>query len=187
MVANRRNMDAEPVYNADGFFTASAAFARPADTTAYAVGDRVADSTSAATVVEFTNVARAAGEAVRIEAVRMRKTSAALSNASFRVHLFRTLPTVSVNDNGSFNPSSAGVLAVSDIAGRIGHFDITMNFAGAAGAQGIGAPSVGSGRTCEAAGAVGHETSLWAVVEALAAYGPASGETFTITLEAARS
>jgi hypothetical protein len=185
MVANRRNMDAAPVYTADGFFTASAAFTRPANTTAYAIGGRVADLTASATVVEFTNVARATAEAIRVERLRMRKTGTGIVNASFRVTLFRTLPVVNVNDGGLFN--NAGVLALADIAGRIGALDVTMDVAAAIGAQGIGLPTKGSGVTCEAAGTTGHETSLWAVVEALAAYGPASAETFTLTIEGARS
>lgn len=169
----------------DGFFTASAAFTRPADTTAYTAGDRVADATAAAAVLEFTSVARATGEAVRIERVRLRKTGTSLTNASFRVHLFRTLPTVSVSDNGVFNASN--VLALADIAGYVGSVDVTMDKAATIGARGVGVPTTGSGITCEAAGATGHTTSLWAVIEALAAYTPASAETFTVTLEAARS
>lgn len=174
-----------PVKSPDGFFTVSAAFNRPADTNAYTAGDRVANSTSAAVVLELTGVARATGEAIRIERLRMRKTGPSLTNASFRVHLFRTLPVVSVNDNGAFN--AAGVLALADIAGRIGSFDITMDYAAVIGAHGIGVPAKGAGQTCDAAGAVGHETSIWAIIEATAAYTPASGETFTLTLEAARS
>jgi hypothetical protein len=178
-------IEASPVVCPDGFFTASASFTRPADTTAYAAGDRVADSTSAATVLELTNVARGTLQAVRIERVRLRKTGPALTNAQFRVHLFRLLPTVNVNDNGVFNASS--VLALADITGYVGSVDVTMDKAAVIGARGVGAPTTGSGITCEAAGTSGHETSLWAVIEALAAYTPASAETFTLTLEAARS
>jgi hypothetical protein len=167
-----------------GFFTSSAAFARPADTAAYLAGDRVADSTTAATVLSFNNVHRAASDAIRLERVRIRKTSALLTNAQFRVHLFRLLPTVSVNDNGIFN--AAGVLALADIAGYIGRFDITMDSAGVIGARGSGVPAVGSGISCEAAATGGSDASLWAVIEALAAYVPSSAETFTITLEGAR-
>ncbi len=176
---------ARPVKTPDGFFTRSSSFARPANTTAYAVGDRVANATSSAAVLEFTHVAREAGEAVRIERLRLRKTGPVLTNAQFRVHLFRTLPTVNVNDNGVFN--NANVLAIADIAGYVGAFDVTMDLAAAIGARGVGVPLVGGGITCEAAGVDDHETSLWAVIEARAAYAPASGETFTLTIEAARS
>lgn len=175
------------VRTADGFFTASAQFQRPADTNAYAQYDRVANSTGAATVLEFPNVMRATGEAVRIERVRMRKTSITLANASFRLHFFRTPPIVAVHDNGAFSSNAGATLAVADIAGYIGTVDVIMDKAGTVGSRGVGVPSAGSGITAEAAGTVGHERSLWCVVEALAAYAPASGESFTVTLEAARS
>jgi hypothetical protein len=128
---------------------------------------------------------RATGEAARIERIRLRKTGATLTNAAFRVHLFRTLPTVNVNDNGVFNTS--GTLALADIAGYIGSVDITMDMAATAGARGVGVPTVGTGITCEAAGTTDHETSIWAVVEARGAYTPVSAEAFTMTLEASRS
>lgn len=175
------------VASPDGFFTASAQFQRPNDTNAYAQYDRVADSTGAATVLEFPNVMRATGEAVRIERVRMRKTSATLANATFRLHFFRTPPAVAVHDNGAFSSNAGTTLAVADIAGYIGTVDVVMDKAGTVGARGVGVPSAGSGITAEAAGTVDHERSLWCVVEALAAYAPAAVETFTVTLEAARS
>lgn len=181
-----------PVMSPDGFFTSSVSFARPADNTAYLIYDLVGNSVTAGSVlIEFTNVARAAGEAIRLERLRMRKSNPTLTNASFRIHLFRTQPLPTVGDNGIFNASGANTLALTDIAGRIGEIDITMDRAGTAGAQGIGVPSVGSAITCEtpSPGVAGHETSLWALVEARAAYGgaAANGETFVLTLEGARS
>jgi hypothetical protein len=175
-----------PVYSPGGFFTVSAAFNRPGNTTAYVAHQRVADSTSAATVAELTGVARATGEAVRIEKARLRKTGTSLTNAQFRVHFFRTMPTVSVNDAGVFDNGS-GVLALADISGYLGAIDITMDKAATVGSRGAGVPTTGNSITCEAAGTSGHETSIWFVIEALAAYVPANGETFTLTIEAARS
>ena len=175
---------ARPVKTTDGFFTRTASFARPADTTAYAIGDRVGNSTSAAVVLELTDISRDAGEGVRIERVRLRKTATLLTNAQFRVHLFRTAPTVSANDNAQFNNS--GALTLADIAGYLGYADVTMDLSATIGARGVAAPAAGA-IICEPAGAEGHETSLWAVIEARAAYVPASAETFTVTLEAVRS
>jgi len=176
-----------PTYGPGGLLTVTAGFARPSDTTAYAVGDLVANSATAGSVAaaELVGMVRGAGEAVRIERVRLRKSGATLTNAAFRVHLFRKAPTAAVGDNGGFNVS--GVLALSDIEGHVGTADVTMDLAAAAGARGVGLPSMGTGITCESAGGAGHETSLWALIEARATYAPASGETFTITLEGARS
>lgn len=176
-----------PTYGPGGLLTVTASFARPGDTTAYAAGDLLANSTTAGAVValEMVGAVRAAGEAIRIERVRLRKTGAGLGNAAFRVHLFRKPPTPTVGDNGAFHAS--GVLALSDIEGHVGYVDVTLDLAAASGARGVGGPVTGSGITCESSGGVGHETSLWALVEARAAYVPTSGETFVVTLEGARS
>lgn len=176
-----------PVFTPSGFLTVSMSFARPADTLAYAAGDLVANSTVLGSLVvpKIQNVMRMVGEAVRVERIRLRKTSVTLVSATFRVHLFRIAPTLSVADNGVFN--AAGVLALADITGYVGGFDVTMDVAGAAGASGRGVPLMGSGVTLEASGTVGDETTVWVVIQATAAYVPASGETFTLTLEAART
>ena len=92
---------------------------------------------------------------------------------------------ICVGDNGAFN--SSGALALANIEGHVGYVDVTMDLAAAIGARGVGAPATGSGITCEAAGASGHETSLWVLIEARATYIPANGETFYITVEGARS
>ncbi|CAN5255121.1 hypothetical protein BH10PSE2_BH10PSE2_02020 [soil metagenome] len=177
-----------PMYSPGGFLTVSASFARPADTTAYASGDLVANNAVAGNVVpiELVGAFRSAGEAVRIERVRLRKSSVGLTSASFRVHLFRLLPTVSAGDNAAFDNGS-GLLSLADINGYVGTVDVVMGYAAAIGARGVGVLATGSGITCESAGVVGHETSLWALIEARGAYGPASAETTTLTIEAARS
>lgn len=176
-----------PVYGPGGLMTVTASFSRPSDMTAYATGDLVANSTTTGAVlaVELVGAARVAGEAMRIERVRLRKSGQSLSNAAFRVHLFRKAPAATIGDNGVF--SAAGVLALSDIEGHVGWADVTMDVAAATGARGAGLPAVGAGITCEPTGGPGHDTSLWALIEARAAYAPASAETFTLTLEGARS
>lgn len=176
-----------PSYSPSGLLTVTASLTRPADTTPYAAGDLIANSTTAGAVVplELIGAARAAGEAIRVERVRLRKSGPGLTNAAFRVHLFRKTPVVSVGDNGVFNASN--VLALSDIEGHVGAVDVSMDVAAAIGARGVGVPATGTGMTCEAAGAVGHETSLWALIEARGGYVPLSGEVFHLTLEGARS
>lgn len=176
-----------PIYGPRGLLTVSGSFSRPADTAVYAAGDLVANSTTAASVepVELVNAVRFAGEAIRIERVRLRKSGPGLTHAAFRVHLFSLPPTTSVGDNAAFNAS--GVLALSDIEGYVGAIDVTLDTAAAVGARGAGTPVAGAGITCEPAGGEGVETSLWALVEARAAYTPAAGETFVVTLEGARS
>ena len=175
-----------PGWTPGGLMCVSASVTRPADATAYAAGDLVANSTTAGAVtpLELFGATRAAGEAIRIERVRLRKTGVGLTNAGFRVHLFRKAPVVSVGDNGVFNVS--GVLALADIEGHVGAVDLVMDTAAAIGARGAGLPSSGAGITCESAGTAGHETSLWALIEARGAYAPVSGEAFHVTIEGAR-
>lgn len=176
-----------PTYGPGGLTTVAASFVRPADATPYAAGDLAANATTAGAVVpvELVGATRATGEAIRVERVRLRKSGPILTNAIFRIHLFRKPPVVSVGDNGVFN--AGGVLALADIEGHAGHVDVTMDLAAAVGARGVGVPASGAGITCEAFGVIGHETSLWALVEVRGAYVPTSGETFVITLEGARS
>jgi hypothetical protein len=162
-----------------GIATVSASVTRPADTTAYASGDLVANSTTAGSVVPltFSSAVREGGEAVRIERVRLRKTGTSLTNASFRVYIFRGSPTVSVGDNAALNSSS--VLSVSDVADLVGWVDITMDRSGTAGAVGRGVPAGGAAiSTAPSSG-----TTLYGLIEATAAYTPVSGEAFTVTLE----
>jgi hypothetical protein len=176
LFAGRRIQDAA---TPDGLQTVSVSFTRPADTTAYAAGDLVANSTTAGSVVVpvLTSAVREEGSCIRIERVRLRKTSTSLTNASFRVYIFRAAPTPSVGDNGALNAS--GVMALDDVANLVGWSDITLDRSATAGAAGRGIPSAGSGMTASPT----TGTSLYAVVEATAAYTPTSGETFTVTIE----
>lgn len=154
---------------------------RPADTTAYAAGDLVANSTTAGSVTGliFQNAVRLNGECARWERLRLRKSGTSLTNASFRVYLFTALPTLSVGDNGAFNASS--VLAIDDMDKLVGWFDVTMDRSGAAGARGSGIPNSGSAMTFKPS--VSTTTTVYGLIEATAAYTPTSGETFIATLE----
>lgn len=154
---------------------------RPGDTNAYTIGDLVANSTTIASVtgLVFPNAVRRPGEALRIERLRLRKSTPLLTNASFRVYICRALPGLSVGDNGAFNAS--GVLAVDNIQHVIGWFDVTMDRAGAAGARGVGVPNNGAAITLTPSGA--SSTTLIGLIEATAAYAPGSAEAFDATLE----
>lgn len=152
---------------------------RPADTTAYAAGDLVANSTTAASVtgLVFPLSTRVAGEAIRIERLRLRKSGPSLTNASFRVYICRALPTLAVGDNGAFNAS--GVLAMDNVQYVIGWFDITMDRGATVGARGVGVPNQGNAITLTPIAG----TTLYGLIEATAAYAPVSAETWDATLE----
>lgn len=182
-VAIASNQSNVPVISNNSEVRISANFTRPADTTAYAAGDLVANSTTAGSVVpmSFTNAVRSAGDCVRIERVRIEKSSTNLTNASFRLHLFEASPTPTVGDNGVYN--NAGVLATNNILYHAGTFPVTMQWSGSDGAMGIGTPTTGNGATASPTSG----TSLFGLLEVTGAYTPASGEIFYVVLEGYRT
>ncbi len=182
-VAIASNQSNVPVISNNSEVRISANFTRPADTTAYAAGDLVANSTTAGSVVPltFTNAVRTAGDCVRIERVRIEKSNTSLTNASFRLHLFEASPTPTVGDNGVFN--NAGVLASNNVLNYVGAFAVTMTNSGSDGAAGFGVPTTGSGVTVSPTSG----TSLFGLLEVTAAYTPANGEVFYAVIEGYRT
>jgi hypothetical protein len=157
----------------------SATFNRPADTTPYASGDLVADTTTAVSVtpMQFTIARAAAGAASAIKA-RLRKTGTSITNAAFRLHLWSTAPTVASGDNG--------VLSATASASYLGSIDFPTpatnglgNNMFSDGACFNGTPLVGQAITA----ALSSGQVVYGLLEARGAYTPASGETFAVALE----
>ena len=154
----------------------TAAVTRPADTTAYAIGDLLANSTTAASVtaLEFASAVQATGRCVRIDRVRLRKSGTSIANASFRLHIYSASPGTPANgDNGAF--STAG-------ANYVGALDVTVDRAFTDGAAGAGLSLTSTPMLVEIAAG----TTVFGLLEARGAYTPASAEVFTVTLEAYR-
>lgn len=150
----------------------SASFTRPNDTTAYAIGDLVANSTTAGSVVPLQlTIARVDGGSGMLRKLRLRKSGASLTNASFRVHLYRVSPTPANGDNGAWSTNQA--------ANYMGAFDVTMDAAFTDGASGNGAPRVGS----EVNFKLPSGRVVFALIEARAAYTPIANEVFTVEAE----
>lgn len=153
-----------------------ASFTRPANTTAYATGQLVANSTTAASVVPLNfTVSRMQNSSFSIRRVRLKKSGTSVTNASFRVHLFNAVPTVATTGDGGTVTS-----VVSGSANAIGRFDVTIDQAYADGSNGSGVPTAGGEVT--ALPATGTQL-IYALVEAKGAYTPVSGEVFTVELE----
>ncbi len=75
----------------------SASFTRPADTTAYAANDAIADSTTAPTLLSFANCANGVGGQGYIVKTRL-LTNQKTCTARFRLSFYHTAPSP-VNDN----------------------------------------------------------------------------------------
>lgn len=145
-------------------------FDRPADTTAYASGDLVADTTTAASVapLEFPT---AGARACYVPAFRLHKEGPT-GDIVFRLYLYATSPTVSTaGDNGVFASNvnnAANLMAVYE--GTVyGHKD---------GAVGDLVPISGVIKKEY----VGDPITIYGLLEIRTAYTPVSAETVTVTM-----
>lgn len=161
-----------PVINGRQFRSVSATFTRPNDTTPYGAGDLVANNTAAASVVPLSWLTAGSRPFV-LSRIRLLKSGATITNAQFRIHLFRSAPVISTTgDNGVFASVVAGA------ANWLASFDGTM----------VAAMSDGAAVNCLPTGNtprrdyVGDPTTLYGLLEAVGAYTPAAQEVFTATL-----
>lgn len=158
-------------------YDTAASFTRPSDTTAYASGDLVANSTTAASVVALSWSLVGQGEAELsgfVRKVRMHSSNTSTTNASFRVHFYKANPVASAPTNGD-NGAYAVAAGNDNYLGAVDTtFDRTINNGKA---YGSGVP--GTGAEMNFTGV----STLYALIEARAAYTPASGEVFTVVPE----
>jgi hypothetical protein len=152
-------------------------FTRPGDTTAYAAGDLVANSVTAASVVAL--VFNLPPRKLRIAGCRLRKSDGTdVANASFRLHLFSAVPTFATNgDNSAMSGNTTGA-ANYLMSLYIG------NMVGLDDAVGDGIPASNNlwRDILPLQWDSGAAQTIYGVLEAMAAYAPASAETFTVTL-----
>lgn len=157
----------------DGAVVASASFNRQANTTAYASGQALAPSPAA--VMELVVSQKVNGAGV-IRRGRLTKSGTVTTLANFRAHLYRAVPTSLPADAAAFQTDKA--------LDYLGWLDFDMTGAAARafsdGVKGFAVPSVGTDIIFLPATAT---TKIYALLEARAAYVPASAETFTLSLE----
>ncbi|MER8387320.1 hypothetical protein NKH14_17685 [Mesorhizobium sp. M1380] len=99
-----------PVRSNDGIVTRSVDITRPADTTQYAVGDALSDSTSAPTVggFTFTDAVRAAGKSCFLSDIIVTSSSSAATALQGEIYIFDTAVTA-LNDNAAFGVTDAEI------------------------------------------------------------------------------
>lgn len=155
--------------------TVTASYTRPADTNVYAVGDVLANSTSAASILTFAGVARAPGLGFLLDGVTLIQSAAPTLPPSLELHLFDTSITMQ-NDNAAWNPTDA------DLARSLGYvkFPGTQIAGAASGGNGNYVLSIPSDIKSRAAASA--TTSIYGVVVVRNGYTPVSGETFTFRL-----
>jgi hypothetical protein len=148
---------------------ATASFTRPSNTTAYAALDVVSDSTSATTLMALAGAARAAGRGGYVTKVRL-VTDQKTNTARFRVWFYTASnPTVAA-DNSPY------LLLWADRASRIGYVDLVpMATEDATNSTAASALSTSARLAYQCASG---DSALYAVLETLDAFTPASGQLF---------
>jgi hypothetical protein len=157
----------------------TATLTRPANTTAYGANTVVSNSTSAGTVITFSNVLPVNQGDGYIVAVRAMTNQTAFA-AALRLHLYKTSPDASV----VLNDAAAFKLMLADVNNRIGYVDLSGWTTGGTGSDAATAfgifPGSGASLPLELASA---STTLFGVVETRAAFTPASGQQFVFSLK----
>lgn len=161
----------------------TAAFVRPADVIAYAVGDLVANAVAAGAVVPLPFPLPAYAGSLAITRGRLFKSSPVVANAAFMLHLYEVAAPVPANGDN-------GVLLTNGGLNYLGAISFPAPVAQGAGgnpfsdgARFDGVPVTGPALLARMKpGAV-----LYGLLEARGAYTPANAEQFSVTLELAQA
>ena len=149
----------------------SASFTRPSDTTAYAVGDLIANSTTAGSVTVPSlapPTSNPAGGSGHIRRVLVRKSNAT-GNLDVRIHFYTSAPTPANGDNGAWSTSGSATYR--------GSVSVAIRTLFTDGGVGIGVPDAGFEIPVLAG-----QTLFW-VAAARSTYTPAFGEVITLEAE----
>lgn len=151
--------------------TPTATFTRPSDTTQYASTDVVANSTTAGSVTPMSWSLNRLNGGGNIIAARITKSATSATLATFNVHLFSVAPTLTAGDNGT--------LAISTAEYYLGKIAVDMATGGQAGTAYLSKNSAAVAIGFDAASQYG---AIYGILEAGAAYTPASAEVFNVQL-----
>jgi len=145
---------------------------RPNDTTAYAINDLIASSTTAGSiVVPSFAIANSAGGAI-IPRVRVNtNVTTGWGAVNLLVTLWAVAPTYTNGDNGAYAVATGS-------ANRIGQYQVTLTQNGD-GADGEGMPNVGNASAVKLASG----TAIYWDIQTLTAATPIANQTFVITPE----
>lgn len=146
---------------------------RPANTTTYAAGQIVAESTSAATLWAFASVARANGLGLILQSLTLVDSVAQSLKPDFELWLFDTAPsTTSQNDAQAWAPTDA------EMKFCLGYVALSSGAFKVAGSNGvIAAEGIAKPLQCAAG-----STTIYGVLVVRNAYIPASAEELTLRM-----
>ncbi len=145
---------------------------RPGDTTQYASGDLVANSTTAGSVTPFS-VVIPGGRGFKLFRVSLLRSDPLVTSATFRVHFYNDSPTVANGDNAAWSSSSSGYQGYVDIAAPGTAFTNTGISSGVYVNNSVFAPMYI---------ALDLDQTLYALLEARGTYTPTNAGTFQLEL-----
>ncbi len=148
-----------------------ASYTRPGDTTTYASGDVICNSTSSPVVLTFANMVQSVGLGGVIQNARMIFAAAPTLKLDADLYLFDTSPTIQ-NVNAAWAPSTSDL---GNLVGVISFFSSTFKSGSSNGIMDI--QNLGLAFQCASG-----STSLFGILVARNAYVPANGEVFKIRL-----
>jgi hypothetical protein len=151
--------------------TPVSSFMRPADTTAYGVGDLIASSTTAGSIVVPSISIPFAGNAAIIPRVRLSTNATTGWGATLTVTLWTKAPTYSSGDNTAYSVATGA-------ASKVSTFSCVLLQYGD-GAAGPCLLDVGNVALVK----IPDSTTLYWDLQTTSALTPISGQTFTLTTE----
>lgn len=155
------------------YASAQDSFTRPADTTAYASGDTIANSTTGGACAPLgLSVARAPGKTGMIRRIHVFVNDSAWANGVVRVHVYKYRPTYSNGDNAAWLTTDSGYL---------GYAEVTLSQTFSDTVHGVAAPAQGSEINFET---ISGSQNVYAVLESRSAITPAATKVFTVAFEA---
>lgn len=155
------------------FIAPQASFTRPANTTQYTANDLIANDTDSADVVPMKFDTSRINNRGKIVAVRLFTDNQTVTVASYKLHIFRTLPTAGAGDNAAY-----AVASVRDLLDSVA-LDLSSG-ATASSTDKMKRVSLSVPIVFAAPLEVG---AIYGLLQAVGAYTPASGELFEATLE----
>lgn len=149
----------------------SASFTRPANTTQYTSGDLVANHATAGSVVPMLFPVN--GRGFKIWRATLLRSSTTVTDAQFRLHLYKDSPTVANGDNAAWSTSASGYQGFIDIDGQAPAFTDDSIGHGVYLSNAVFAPMFV---------VTDADRKLYGLLEARDTYTPTSAEVFTVTL-----
>lgn len=150
-------------------FKASNSFTRPADTTAYTIGDAITNSTASPAVLQITIPGAVNGQAYVITEAKVISSNKGATLPLFNLYLFPTTYTAT-NDNAALTIDqttyeSGGIVVALTEQSSVASYSRTV------------ATGLNYVRALDT-----NDTKLYTTLQANNAYTPASGEKFTVVL-----